>query len=215
MKQYVQSENILLKDYIPIVEVYKLEDINKQEFFNFCKLASLQTTDPAHKNMWSDEWQTTPSTLPNLIYVKKRLIDPKGQFYVAKVNDQIVAVAGVYISDFDSRVAIGSVRAWVTNEYRGKFVIGKYILPKQLKWAKEKNCALFFLTFNEYNKDLIKIVKRSGFGRLKNRTSDMLFFNGVKEAPYPCLVQNTKQWVVYDVIDPTYSFDWQKIKYDK
>lgn len=196
-----------------MAKVYKLEDIDKEEFFEFCKSASLQNTNPAHANMWHDDWKNNPETLPYLLYVKNRFTEPKGQFHVLKIDNKIVAVSGVYISDFDDRVAIGAVRAWATDEYRAKFVIGQYILPQQLKWAKEKSCALFFLTFNEYNKNLINIVKRTGFGRAKNRTSDMLFYNGVHEAPFPCKIQYTKQWVVYDILDADYEFNWSKIRW--
>jgi N-acetylglutamate synthase-like GNAT family acetyltransferase len=193
--------------------VYKLEDINQDELLAFCKQLSNEKTHPAYKNMWVDDWENDKSNLLYLIYIKKRLKEPKGQFYVLKIENKIVAVAGVYISDFDSRVAIGGVRSWVVEEYRSKFLIGKHILPCQLQWAKEKNCALFFLTFNNYNKNLINIVKRTGFGRKKQRTPDMLFYNGVHIAPFSCKIQSPEQWVVYDIIDDTYEFDWNKIKY--
>lgn len=195
-----------------MVKIYKLEDISREEFFDFLQ-KSKNNKDLASKNMWDDNWELKTETLPFLIYKKKRLIEPKGQFYILKIDNKIVAVSGVYISDFDIRIAIGSVRAWALEEYRGKFLIGKYLLPEQLKWAKEKNCAMFFLTFNDYNKKLINIVKRTGFGRMKKRTPDMLFYNGVNEAPFPCEIQYTKQWVVYDIIDKNYCFDWNKIKY--
>jgi hypothetical protein len=198
-----------------MAKVYKLEDIDQEELFTFCKEVSNEDDHPASENMWKDDWQNDKSALPYLIYIKKRLQEPKGQFYVLKIENKIVAVAGVYISDFDDRVAIGGVRSWVVKEYRGKFLIGKYILPCQLKWAKEKNCALFFLTFNNYNKNLINIVKRGGLGRAKNRTPDMLFYNGVNVAPFTCKIQTPEQWVVYDIIDSTYEFDWEKIRYHK
>lgn len=195
------------------VEVFTLNQLDESHFIDFLKRASLEINYPAHKNMWSKSWEQEPATLPYLLYRKKRFSNPKGEFHVLKVDDQIQAVAGVYLSDFDENVAIGSVRAWVSNEYRGKFLIGKHILPEQLAWAKQKNCKLFFLTFNEYNKNLIKIVKRNGLGRAKNRTPDMLFYNGIKEAPFPCNIQYTKQWVVYDVIDENYIFNWDSIRW--
>jgi len=196
------------------IEVLTLDCVDQKDFFNFLKTASLEIDHPASANMWSEDWETNNSTLPYLIYKKKRLVDPKGEFYILKINGKIEAMAGVYISDFDENVALGGVRAWVNKKYRAQFLIGKYILPLQLTWSKQKKCKLFFLTFNEYNKNLINSIKRSGFGIVKNRTPNKLFYNGVFESPFPCNIQHTKQWVVYDKIDKSYNFNWEVIRWD-
>lgn len=194
-------------------EVLTLDCVGQKEFFNFLKTSSLEIDHPASTNMWSEDWETDNTTLPYLIYKKKRFSDPKGEFYILKINGKIEAVSGVYISDFDNNVALGGVRAWVNKEYRGKYITGKYLLSKHYQWAKDNGAKLFFVSFNEYNKNMIKFVKRSGFGRTKNRTPDMAFYRGVYEAPFPLNIQYTKQWVVYDKIDPNYEFDFEKIKW--
>lgn len=194
-------------------EVFTSTTINQEEFFDFLKHASMETDHPASVNMWSNDWENDAATLPYLLYKKKRFTQPKGEFYVLKIDNKIEAVSGVYISDFDSNVVLGGVRAWVNKLYRGKYLTGKYLLSRHYQWAKEHNAKMFFVSFNEYNKNMIKFVKRSGLGRVKNRTPDMAFYNGVNEAPFPLNIQHTKQWVVYDKIDPNYNFNFEKIKW--
>jgi N-acetylglutamate synthase-like GNAT family acetyltransferase len=184
------------------------------ELTDFCKFASNVKDDLARTNMWDTNWESVPDTLPFLLKKTTRFNPPNGDFHILKIDNKIVAVAGVYISNFDENLAIGGVRSWVHPDHRGNFLIGKHILPIQLKWAREKKLKAFALSFNEYNKRLINIVKRSGFGRVKNKTPDMLFYSEVKEVPFPVNIQYTKQWVLYDSIIDDYSPNWDKIRYD-
>ena len=40
-----------------------------------------------------------------------------------------------------------------------------------------------------------------------------MFYKGVNEVDFPCNIQYTKQWVIYDKIDPEYTPDWHAIKW--
>lgn len=201
------------------IENIDTELVNKnsisQEILDFCKQASLKTDDPAHENMYHEHWQDHPEVLPYVLYIHKRFKDNNGDFFVTRINGKIEAIAGVYISAFDSNVAIGGVRAWVNPEYRARMLVGHHILPLHLAWAKEKGCKTIALTFNEYNKRLVNYFKRSGLGVAKDRTPDRMFYNGVNEVPFTCEIQFTEQWVIYDKIDPTYNPNWHLIKWNK
>jgi len=193
--------------------VRDLKDFNTNDIIDFCKFANAHTSDPAHVNMFHKDWQTHPETLPYLIYLSPRFLNDNGKFFVLTDKDKIIGISGIHVSNFDSNVALGGVRTWLPFEYRGKFLIGKYVLPKQLEWAKNKNLKTIALTFNSYNKDLIKYFKRSGLGIKKNRNPNSMFYNGVYEVDYPCNIQHTKQWVIYDKIDMNYEPNWHKLKW--
>jgi len=203
------------RENTPLVTVHKIEELSKTEVIEFAKNASLFTEDPAHENMWKPSWEDRPETFPYLVYLSPRFIEDNGQMYAVKIDGIIEAVGGVHISSFDKNVALAGVRTWVNPEHRGKFLIGQYIMPLQRQWAKEKGCKLFFLTFNDYNKNLIKVLKRGGMGRKKIGTFSGLFENGMHEAPFPCNIQYTKQWVVYESFDTSYIFNWDSIKWHK
>lgn len=185
----------------------------KKEFFSFCKAAFDEKNQPAHLNMWDSDWQNNHNTLLYHLFVSRRLCSDSGETFVLKINKKIIAVSSIYISPFDKHVAIGGVRSWVSNEYRGKFMIGRYLLPLQLEWARKKELKIIALTFNEYNKDLIKYFKRSGFGIKKNRNPNSLFYNGLHEVKFPINLQYTKQWAIYHKIDENYEPDWQSIQW--
>jgi hypothetical protein len=38
-----------------------------------------------------------------------------------------------------------------------------------------------------------------------------LFYNGAIEVKFPVTIQYTKQWVLYEKLDPRFEFDWQII----
>jgi len=190
-----------------------LEKHFKDKFLEFCRRASLETTEPAHTNMWSENWPNDWNTLPYHVYVSDRF-KVHGDIFVTTIDDTIEAVSGVYISEFDPAVAIGGVRSWVNATFRGQFMVGRHILPQQLKWAKTKNCKTIALTFNDYNKRLIPYFKRTGFGIKKNRNPDSLFYNGLHEVSFPVRIQNTKQWVIYSKIDDNYTPDWKTIAWE-
>jgi len=200
----------------PIIKKELFKDQTFQnKFFDFCKNAYQFKTDPAHINMWRDNWNEHPETLPYIIMLSTKFIHGKGEFFVLEIDGNIEAVSGIYRSEFDNLVAIGGIRSWVNERYRGNFLIGRHIMPYQVQWAKDNNYKTIALTFNEYNKKLINYFIRSGFGIKKKRTERSLFFKGVYVLPYTLKIQNTEQWIIYDKLDQDYEPMWEKVKYDK
>jgi hypothetical protein len=192
---------------------HRYDESLKTEILEFCKAAFEHKEDPSHVNMWSDDWENSPETFPYLVYKSDRFTDNNGEIFILRENGKIIAISGIAVSDFDPNVAIGGVRTWVIEEHRGKFLVGRHLMPLQLKWAKEKGLKTIVISFNEYNKNLIKYFRRSGLGIVKKRNPNSLFFNGMFEAPFPVLINFTKQWAVYHKIDESYVPDWEAIRY--
>lgn len=193
--------------------VINYRDVHKLEFLDFCKKASLDTSMPAHKNMWKEDWQQDPSTLPYLLEIEKRFSDDNGEFVVLTHGKEIVACSGAYRSDFSDMIAIVGVRSWVNAEYRSRFLLGKYLYPAHVEWAKNNNFKQVVITFNEYNEKLKNVFLRNGLGVIKNRKPTSLFFNGVNELDFPVKIKNTRQFILYEKLDPNWDFDYQTIKY--
>lgn len=194
-----------------IKSFYNLSKNEKESFYDFCK--SLKTSkDDAASNMYSTE----PNGLLYLLDNSNRFKHPKGQFNIVYDNNNIVCCGGIYLSDFSDEIAIAGVRTWVTKYYRNKAVLREYLLPHHKQWAILQKCRIIALTFNQYNKNIIEIFKRSRLGekndRIKSRESFHLFYNGLCEIPYPINIQHTKQWVIYELLDDKFIFDWGKLK---
>jgi hypothetical protein len=186
---------------------------NKKVFLDYCYNAYHEKDEPSHVNMWDDDWEQNPATLPYLVYHSNRFKKDNGDVFALLKGEEIIALSGVNKSDFDPLVALGGVRTWVTKPYRGKFLVGRHLCPLQLAWAKDRNYKTLCLTFNEYNKRLIPYFKRSGLGIQKKRNPNSLFYNGQFHVDFACNINLTKQYVIYHKIDESYEPNWNSIKW--
>ena len=184
-----------------------------QDFFKFCKEASLETSQPAAANMWDDDWQNQKHTLPYIITNVKRFAEPSGEFFLLRDNNKIIGCSGVYISEFSKDVAVAGCRTWISPEYRNQSLPREYLLPAHKEWAIKNNCKAIALTFNDYNKNIIKIWKRIRFGETRiPRDSYHMFYKNFNEVAFPVNIQYTPQWVIYEQLDNSFDFDWQTIR---
>lgn len=184
----------------------------QEDFFKFCKEASLQN-DPAAVNMWSDDWPVQSHTLPYILTNTNRYLSPNGEFFIILDNSKIIGCSGIYLSDFNSQIALAGCRTWINKEYRNKSLPREILLPAQKKWAQDCNASAVGLTFNEYNKNLINTWKRVRLGEQRSpRESHHLFYSNFNEVDFSVTIQYTKQWVIYEKLDPTFNFDWTSIQ---
>jgi GNAT superfamily N-acetyltransferase len=194
---------------------YQLVTFNeniKEEFFIFCKDASLQN-DPAAVNMWAGDWQSQSHTLPYILTNTDRYSSPNGEFFIVLDKSKIVGCSGIYFSDFNSQIALAGCRTWITKEYRNKSIPRELLLPAHKKWAQDRNASAIGLTFNDYNKNLINVWKRTRLGEQRTpRQSHHLFYSNFNEVDFPVIIQHTNQWIIYERLDSKFNFDWNTIK---
>lgn len=200
-------------------EIYEYKDFTtemKKNFFTFCEDASYEALNPASVNMFDDDWENQPHTLPYILEKSDRFKEPNGSFHILTANGSIIACAGVYKSDFDSRVAILGCRTWVNESYRHRILLREYLLPVHKQWAIDNKCDVLVLTFNQYNKNLIKTFQRLRLGesndRISSREDRHLFYTNMHVLDYPVTIKNTKQWVTYERLSD-YDFDWESIRH--
>jgi hypothetical protein len=185
----------------------------KEEFFKFCKKSSLQN-DSAAVNMWADDWSVQSHTLPYILTNTDRYSSSHGEFFIVLDNLKIIGCSGIYFSDFSSNMALAGCRTWIAKDYRNKLLPREILLPAQKKWAQDRNAGAVGLTFNEYNKNLIKTWKRTRLGEQRlPRQPYHLFYNNFNEVDFPVTIQYTKQWTIYERLDPAFDFNWNTIKY--
>lgn len=181
-------------------------------FFDFLKEAGSETTQPSHENMWSNDWQNKNYTLPYLLEYTDRFKNT-GNFNILFDNQKVVACSGVYTSSFCPKLAIAGTRTWISKEYRNLSIAREYLLTTEKDWAIKNNYGAIAICFNEYNKNIIEIWKRTRFGEKRTpRQPHHLFYNGVNDPGFPVTIQYTKQWIIYEKLDPSFDFDWATIK---
>lgn len=190
--------------------------VYKQQLFDFLRSEIIETDDDAGENMWHDDWQQMPNTLPYMLSNTDRFSGTNGEFHLLIDRKKIVAVAGVQISHFNNKIAIAGIRTWVKKTHRNKMLVAKYLLPAHKSWAISQGCKQIALSFNEYNKNLTRPFTRVRAGesgnRISKRTPDMMFYNGVNELDFKVCIQYTPQWLIYEQLDPDWQFNWRTIQ---
>lgn len=195
-----------------IVPYQSLTDLQQQSFFTFLKSASKETSQPAHENMWDDDWQNKNNTLPYLLQNTDRFAI-NGIFNIVFDGDRVIACSGVYRSAFCTELAIAGTRTWIDKDYRNQSIAREYLLTAEKAWAIKNNFKAIAICFNDYNKNMPVIWKRIRFGEKRTpRQAHHLFYNGVNEVRFPVTIQYTKQWIIYEKLDPKFEFDWTSIK---
>ena len=145
------------------MQLIPYENINKEHFFSFLKKASLETSQPAYVNLWDDNWQNATHTLPYILEKTNRFNNGNGKFYILINGTDIAGCSGVYRSSFCNEVALAGTRSWISKSYRHRSLLKTHFFPTQKLWAIENGCKQIALTFNEYNKKLIEVFKRTRF----------------------------------------------------
>lgn len=195
-----------------VVDFYELSDIKVTEFFDFLK--SQQTTDdPAWTNMWDDNWQNKSNTLPYILTQTNKYKGNEGAFYIVYNDETVIACGGVSKLATNAFIALAGTRTWIAEEYRNQNIARNYLLPEHKAWAIKNNCKQVALTFNDYNKNIIAIWKRTRLGENRSpREPRHLCYNNFNEITFPVTIQYTSQWVIYEKLDLNWEFNWAMIK---
>jgi len=202
---------------LEIKKYSKLTTLELKTFWDTIEQEYHKDNSPAMTNMFSKSWDTENHQLRYLLEKSSRFTN--GEYYILFDDNLPVASGGVHISPWHNSIAMAGIRTWVHTNYRNKMLAAEHILPACKSWAIEKNCSIVTLTFNEYNKNLIKIWTRIRAGesalRIKQRKPIHLFYNGVIEVDFPLEIYYTKQWLIYEKLNNDLNFDWTEIKWQK
>jgi hypothetical protein len=201
-----------------VKEYSKLSSLEKESFHDTLQSqVELDARSPAMENMYSASWRTESNTLRYLLEVDNLFAKESGAYYVLLDDDKFVAAGGVHFSEWSNNIAMCGIRTWVHTDHRNKFLAADYILPACKKWSAKNECNIITLTFNEYNKNLIKTWTRIRAGekksRIRQRKSKHMFYNNLVAIDYPLEINYTKQWLIYENLSGIFDFNWQEIKW--
>ena len=198
---------------LAVTNYYKMASDQSESFLRFLIEASKETDLQAHINMWREDWKEATETLQYILEFTDRF-KTNGNFTVVFDNSRAIACGGVYISAFCDSLAIAGSRTWIATSHRNTSIAREILLPIDKEWAIQHGCKAIGLSFNEYNKNLMKLWDRIRFGEKRApRESRHVGFTGIHEVSFPVNIQSTKQWMIYEKLDPTWEFDWETIKW--
>lgn len=190
-----------------MISINEYADSMLSDLLSYCKM-EYSIKDSASVNMWDNSWHDKPNTLPYILSYSDRFTSPNGKFYLLRDSDKIIGCAGVYKSSFSEKVAFLGVRSWVSKEYRMRQLVRNYLLPAQRDWAIEHGAEVVALSFNHYNKNLIKMFTKGQV--LLTRTEKHMFYKNFNALKYPVYVQGILQWIIFENLSD-YQFDWASI----
>lgn len=194
-----------------IVNYYDLDKLQHNAFVKFLQECSKETDQPAHNNMYDKNWETKNSTLLYILEKTDRF--KNGLFNILFDNYGVVACSGIYQSNFCSDIVLAGTRTWINKHYRNKQIPREILLPHEKAWAIRNRYKAIGLCFNEYNKNIIEIFYRKRLGESRTeRKPHHLFYNGVNKVDFPITVQYTKQYIIYEILDESFCFDWSTIQ---
>ena len=166
-----------------------------EEITELSNTAYLDPKNKAKANYETEGWETKPHTLLHIILKKDRFKEGNGMLSLLYDNNKLISFAGAY--KHTDNILICLVRAYTRKKYKSKTLLGTYILPEEIKFAKEIGCEKAWLTFNDYNKTIYDGLKRVSKGKgviLGTKTPNIY-----KQATFyeePLIIQNTMQYVV-------------------
>lgn len=189
---------MLIKNY------YNLTKEQHLLFLEFLESAYNESKQPAHNNMNND-------TLLHILDNTDRF--KNGCFNVLFDDKKVIACSGCYVSNFSSDILICGSRTWVGKEHRNKQIPREILLPAEKQYAIDNHIKCIALTFNEYNKNMINLWFRKRLGEERSPRASLHFgYNGVNVVSHMVTIQHTKQYVIYEVLDPSFTFDWKTIQ---
>ena len=166
------------------------------KLWNLCRAAG-QDGSSAARNLQTDDWQSRPETLLYCLYIEKRFDSPQGQFYAVLDMNEIVAVGGIYRSEFcPDHIAVAAVRTYTVAHRRNQFWHGEYLIPQQIKWAQAENMSQVIFSINPENEILIKFLTRASqkrAGVLGKSYPEI--YRQLQKHPKPILLKNTVQHI--------------------
>lgn len=199
-------------------QIKKYQNLTKKElkiFWDTLEAEFQKDKSPAMANMHSETWRLENNTLRYILEADNKF-DP-GEYFILFDKELPVASGGVYFSEWTDEIAMAGIRTWAHTEHRNKLLVAEYILPACKAWAVKNKCKSITLTFNDYNKNLIKVCLRTRAGesatRITGRTAHRLFYNGANVVDFPVEINYTKQWVIYEQLVTDWQFNWETIKW--
>lgn len=194
------------------VDYRNLTTYQKDQFFLFLMKAYSEKNNPAHVNMYDVNWETNVNTLPYILEKTNRF--DKGSFTVLFDDQRVAACSGVYESEFCPELAIAGNRTWIDIDYRNKSVSRDFLLRNEKAWALQNNYKAIALTFNSYNKNLIKIWQKRRLGEKRTpRQPYHMFHRNFNSVDYLVYIQYTPQYIIYETLDDSFAYDWNQIRY--
>jgi hypothetical protein len=128
------------------MKIHAIQDSSDQVTIDILKRGLAQITEPDMIKNYHPDYERDPANLFYLLRQGERY--RTGNYYIAVEDDKYVGSAGW--NWYQDDIALALTRAYVLKEYRQRFIMTTYFLPRILQETVDYN--RIWCTCNEYNK---------------------------------------------------------------
>jgi hypothetical protein len=146
--------------------VWKDDPDYLDDFFKirrFCRKAvSEAKSEQTRLNMSPD--RRVKESLMHKLYIEKSIIAMTFVYLPLPCGciDELIALAG--IEDMDGVASLGK-RLFVLKKYRNHGIVHDHIIKPQIEWVRQLKYKKAMITFNEYKKNIYRLIKRVKEGK--------------------------------------------------
>lgn len=205
-----------MNEEIKIIRIDSYTSLNSslgQKLLELCRSAQSDSTLMA-KNISDENWQQRPESLLHCLYTEKRFDNSNGQLLAALLNGEMVAVGGVYRSDFSpDNISVAGSRTYTKIDHRNRFWHGEFLIPEQVKWSVQQNMSMVLFSFNRESLPLMGLLKRAI--EKKAGVLGLMFpeiYKNLHEHPKTVCLKNTPQRILKLYIKPEFDWDFTLIE---
>ena len=144
------------------MQLHEIHDSSNQFVLNLLEVCFSKITD---KNLLKNYHPDYKNDSANIFYI---LTDPNGRYqrgcyYVLEDEGDYVCSAGYNEYDLDQTIALALTRAYIDPNYRTKYFMGEYILPKIIENTRQY--AHLYITSDSYNSAIYQWFVRAAEGK--------------------------------------------------
>ena len=111
---------------------YLLKDYSEELFDDIIYLSEI--AEKEKKNFYRDNY-----TVSKILHcISNRFREGNGIFSILYDDDKTIGYTGAYKHENDSNILICLVRAFILKQYRAKNILGNFVLPYQIKYARQR-----------------------------------------------------------------------------
>jgi hypothetical protein len=189
-----------------------ITDLDIYQIIQFCDENGNQNPNYRYQHFTLD--QPTNNWF-DVMFKEKRFSKDNGGLCLLLHNNDLVGISGYNRSTFSPDIWISGARTLIHKEHRHNILISKHIVPFQIDAIKQRGGKCVVWLFDASNKrNIFNIAKK---GKLNALLQDKLAefresYENLQLLDYPIVINHTMQNVIYEYLDPAYTFDWDIIE---
>jgi len=161
------------------------------------------------------QFEQEPNHWYSLMFKEGRFLKSVGGLCVAYDGDTIVAISGYSRSNIDPNIFVIGIRTLKNTNYRDFLTIMKGIVPYQRQSIRARGGKCVISLFDlDKDQSFYNLARRQVIRRFveKGRKDYYDLGHDWLALDYPIQINNSVLNVVCEYLDPTFRFDWEKLR---